>query len=124
MKSYPDFLCFLLGTLNQLCYPFCCIFWNILLFLFFFLLTLIPREIFSLSSWTQRASIGNLAGESPATDWYNYLGRAILPLKWRLFWHFPVQLKLFLKLHGLNKTGSPIKNDTCCWTLSFTNTYI
>lgn len=73
------------------------------------LLTLIPREICSLSSWTPRAIFGNLSGKSPATDW-----RAILLLRWRFFWHFPVQLKLFLELHGLNKTGGLIKNYTHC----------
>lgn len=77
------------------------------------LLTLIPGEICSLSSWTWRASTGNLSGKSPATDWYNYLDRAILGV----FWHSPVQLKLFLKLHRLNKTGGQIiKKSYLLWT--------
>lgn len=125
------FLCFLLRTLNQLCFHFCSCFWNIVfsccrresllwgtqLRWGRVLLTLTPREICSLSSWTQRASVGNLSGKSPATDWCNYLGRAILLLKWRLFWHFPVQLKLFLKLHRLNKTSGLIKKLSPLWTL-------
>lgn len=88
------------------------------------LLTLIPGEICSLSSWTQRTSwVGNLSGKIPATD---YLGRAILLLKWRLFWHFPVQLKLLLKLHRLNKKYSymVLKKIIPSVDPSFTNTYI
>lgn len=47
------------------------------------LVTLIPREICSLSSWIRRARGRNLAGKSPPTDWCNYIGRVILLLKWR-----------------------------------------